>query len=93
MDIRLIGYRDARREVVISDGQATLLDIVLDEEAIALEEVVVVGSRSRPRTVTESMVPIDAIPPVDIVGQGDTDVSDLLRTVVPSFNVNPTGYG
>ena len=93
VDVGLIGYRNARREVVISDRQTTRLDIVLDEEAIALEEVVVVGSRSRPRTVTESMVPIDAIPPVDIVGQGDTDVSDLLRTVVPSFNVNPQATG
>ena len=93
VEVRLIGYRTERREIVIGDGRTTLLDIVLDEEAIALEEVVVVGSRSRPRTVTESMVPIDAIPSVDIVGQGDTDVSDLLRTVVPSFNINPQATG
>ena len=93
VEIRLIGYRTERREVVISDGRTTLLDMALDEEAISLGEVVVLGSRSRPRTVAESMVPIDAIPPLDIVGQGDTDVSDLLRTVVPSFNINPQATG
>ncbi len=93
VEIRLIGYRTERREVVISDGLTTHLDMALGEEVIALEEVVVVGSRARSRTVTESMVPIDAIPPADIVGQGDTDVADLLRTVVPSFNVNPQATG
>ena len=93
VEIRLIGYRTERREAVIRDGLTTHLDMALGEEVIALEEVVVVGSRARSRTVTESMVPIDAIPPADIVGQGDTDVADLLRTVVPSFNVNPQATG
>ena len=93
VEIRLIGYHTERREAVIRDGLTTHLDMALGEEAIALEEVVVVGSRARSRTVTESMVPIDAIPSVDIVDQGDTDVADLLRTVVPSFNINPQATG
>ncbi len=93
VEIRLIGYHTERREAVIRDGLTTHLDMALGEEAIALEEVVVVGSRARSRTVTESMVPIDVIPPVDILDQGDTDVADLLRTVVPSFNINPQATG
>ena len=93
VEIRLIGYHTEQREAVIRDGLTTHLDMALGEEAIALEEVVVVGSRARSRTVTESMVPIDAIPSVDIVDQGDTDVADLLRTVVPSFNINPQATG
>ena len=93
VEIRLIGYHTERRDVVISDGQTTHLDMALGAEVIALEGVVAVGSRAQPRTVTESMVPIDAIPPADIVGQGDTDVADLLRTVVPSYNINPQATG
>ena len=57
-----------------------------DDEAI--EEVVVTGTRSRPRSVTESAVPIDVITADDFINQGDTDLSNLLRTVVPSYNVN-----
>ena len=38
-------------------------------------------------------MPIDAIPARDFVEQGDTDLSDLLRTVIPSFNVNPQAVG
>lgn len=52
------------------------------------EEIVVVGSRAQPRSVTESMVPVDVITAEDFQKQGDTDVSNLLRTLAPSFNVN-----
>ena len=93
VEISLIGYSAERREVVVVDGQPARLDVALGEAVIALEGVVTVGSRARPRTVTESMVPIDAIPSADIVEQGDTDVADLLRTVVPSFNINPQATG
>ena len=93
VEIRLIGYHTERRDVVIDDGVTTQLDMLLAQEAIALEGVVAIGTRARPRTVTESMVPIDAIPPSDFVDQGDTDVADLLRTVVPSYNINPQATG
>ncbi|MDH3404414.1 MAG: TonB-dependent receptor, partial [Acidobacteriota bacterium] len=54
----------------------------------ASETIVVVGSRSEPRSATESMVPVDVISAADFVDQGDTDVSTLLRNVAPSYNVN-----
>ena len=50
-------------------------------------ELVVVGSRAQPRSVTESSVPIDAIPLQDVVRQGSTTLDYQLRTLVPSFNV------
>ena len=54
----------------------------------ASETIVVVGSRSEPRSATESMVPVDVISAADFVDQGETDVSTLLRNVAPSYNVN-----
>ena len=86
--ILLIGYGTERRQVTIADGQTTRLDVSLSVAALALEGLVAVGSRARPRTVTESPVPIDVIPTREIVNQGDTDFANLLRNVVPSFNVN-----
>ncbi|MDE2653891.1 MAG: TonB-dependent receptor [Gemmatimonadota bacterium] len=91
--ITLIGYTTETREIVITDGQTAHLDVALNQTAIALEGLVAIGSRSRPRTATQSAVPIDAITGRDFIEQGDTDVSDLLRTVVPSFNVNPQAVG
>ena len=80
-----------RDRVEIAAGATVPLDI---EMAVQLEErVVVVGSRAQPRSVTESTVPIDAIPSEDVVSQGNTDVGDKLRTLVPSYNVNPQPVG
>ncbi len=84
----LLGYGTERRQVTITDGQTAELDFSLSEAAIELEGLVAVGSRARPRTVTESPVPVDVIPTTEIVRQGDTDFANLLRNVVPSFNVN-----
>jgi len=58
------------------------------EEAGFGEEIIVTGSRAQPRSVTESMVPVDVLTAEEFARQGDTDVSNLLRTLVPSYNVN-----
>ena len=60
---------------------------VLDQVVI-LEELVVIGSRAKPRSVVESAVPVDVVSSAEIVKQGEADLQNLVRTVVPSFNVN-----
>ena len=63
-------------------------DAASEQEVITLEGVVVVGTRAKPRSVLESAVPIDVLPSDDFVKQGNTDLPDLLRNLVPSYNVN-----
>jgi len=53
-----------------------------------VEEVVVLGSRRAARSASDSAVPVDVINGEDFVNQGDTDLSNLLKNVVPSYNVN-----
>ena len=52
------------------------------------EETVVVGSRARPRSATESAVPVDVLSAADLARRGAGDLRDQLRTIVPSFSVN-----
>ena len=82
----LPGFQEAERDGVEVGGGAT---VTLDVELVVeLEErVVVVGTRAQPRSVTESQVPIDAIPFQDVASQGLTTLDYQLRTLVPSFNV------
>ena len=81
----LAGFQTVVRTVAVGAGAASTLDI---EMAVEIEErVVVLGSRARPRSVTESQVPIDAIPFQDVATQGLTTLDYQLRTLVPSFNV------
>lgn len=53
-----------------------------------LEELIVTGVRGEARSVTDSTVPIDVLGAEEFANQGDTDLNNLLRNVVPSYNVN-----
>ena len=75
-----------RAGVVVEPGLSVTLDV---EMGVQFEETVaVVGTRAEPRSVTASPVPVDVIRAEDFTSQGDVDLTNQLRTVVPSFNVN-----
>ena len=88
IEVRLIGFGLLTEDVAVTSGQTTEIELTLDIVTFTLDELVVVGSRTRPRTVTESMVPVDVIPVNEIANQAETNIDFLLRTVVPSYNVN-----
>ena len=87
MGFTRLGYGASSHEVNVADNETTRLDVVLLPAPISVERLVVVGSRAHSRTAAESMVPIDVVPVTDLARQGDTDLSTLLRNVVPSYNV------
>jgi iron complex outermembrane receptor protein len=53
-----------------------------------IEEVVVTGSRRAPRTALDSAAPVDVFSATDFQDQGTSDINDLLRNLVPTFNVD-----
>ena len=53
-----------------------------------IEEFVVVGSRAAPRSAINSAVPVDVVDAEEMAAQSNVNLSDLLRSVVPSFHVN-----
>ncbi len=62
------------------------LKIVLIQSDSKLDEVVVVGSRGRPRTILTSAVPIDNINAADMVTSGQTTVEQIINYKIPSYN-------
>jgi iron complex outermembrane recepter protein len=69
-------------------GLTTVLAQERSTSAENLEQIIVTGVRGEARSVTESTVPIDVLGAEQFANQGDTDLSNLLRNVVPSYNVN-----
>ena len=57
------------------------------EAAGVLEEIVVVGSRRRDRSASDSPVPVDVIGGDDFLAHGDSDLDSVLAALVPSYNV------
>lgn len=71
---------DLAREAIDKDmPEATRFD---------MERIAVVGTRSSPRTVTQSPVPLDIVSADSLNQQGSSDVLSMLSTVIPSLNVN-----
>jgi iron complex outermembrane recepter protein len=62
--------------------------VALAQDEMALEEVVVTGSRREARSVFDSAAPIDVIGGDDFRNAGASDMTTLLRDSVPSYNVN-----
>lgn len=79
--ISSVGYKTM--EVNISDD--SMIQVSL-EEGVALDEVILVGNRSKPRTILDSSVPIDNIGVADLVNTGQPTVDKMLTYKVPSFN-------
>ncbi len=59
-----------------------------EQDVVEIESVVVVGTRARPRSILDSAVPIDVVSNKSFEKQGGADLPDLLRTLVPSYNIN-----
>ena len=83
----LSGFTAPAQVVEVRGGATVALDVEMAVGGLAVQ-VVVVGTRAQPRSVTASAVPIDVIRNEDFVSQGSTDLAEQLRTVVPSFNIS-----
>ena len=79
-----IGYRTQEFNVSTSGEE---IDVVLQSDVLGLDEFVVVGSRRQPRLLKDSAVPVDVLGPSDLHSMGSTDVDDMVRTQIPSYNL------
>ncbi|MGN7987403.1 carboxypeptidase-like regulatory domain-containing protein [Pedobacter sp. 22226] len=85
--ISFTGYQTAEVAVQI-DNTVKTMDFALQDTKELLSDVVVVGSRSTPRTNIESVVPVDLISTKDVKVFAQTDLTQILNFVAPSFSSN-----
>lgn len=52
-----------------------------------IEEIITTGTRRAERSAHDSSVPVDVVRGDELVNIGTHDMDDLLRTTVPSYNV------
>ncbi len=82
------------RYVIAASAAASVVSVspVLAQEAADdsadVEKIAIVGTRSAPRSIGDSAVPIDVISGDEFKNQGSTDMVSMMQNIVPSFNVN-----
>lgn len=82
IEFSFVGYATVSRTV----GAGNTINVVMVEDAQSLGEVVLLGSRAKPRTSTDSPVPVDVfnISETSLV-MPQTNINQLLNAIAPSF--------
>ena len=81
------GYRTAVLSLLLPLAVALPQQSSAQEEDM-LAEIVTTGTRRADRAAADSPVPIDVIGAAEFTQASSSDVQDLLRTAVPSYDVN-----
>ena len=71
------------QEVDVDSAQSLNISM---QDGVALDEIILVGNRSKPRTILNSPVPIDNIGVQELRSTGQPTVDKMLTYKVPSFN-------
>ena len=86
------GYTPTQQTITVVAGQNNISFMM--SEGVLLGDVVVTGTRSKPRTTLSSPVPIDNFVAEVLDKQGNGDLTENLKNIVPSFSATPlTGDG
>ncbi len=93
VQVSFLGYNPIKTTVVVESGSNAIADFEMSQ-GVLVDEVVVTGTRSRPRTAINSPVPIDNFSAVELERQGNSDLTETIRNLVPSYTATPlTGDG
>ena len=80
------GFVSQQVNVQLTNGEQKTVDIDMSEDTKGLEDVIVVGARSAPRTSTTTPLPIDVISAADLKSTAQPSFDKQLQYRVPSFN-------
>ena len=84
--VLIISFAGYETKQVSVNGK-TNLNIVLSE-GLYLDEIVITGNRSKPRTILDSPVPIDNISAKELKSSGQTSIDHMLTYRIPSYNAS-----
>lgn len=84
------GYVAQNQEWTFQKGETKTWDIMMEVDAVSLGDVVVVGTRTAPRSNTTSPLPVDVFKADDLVSTGQATFDKALQYRVPSFNTVQT---
>lgn len=84
--VSYVGYITKKVSTSVAAGENKTLDVTIEENVELLNELVVVGTRSRPRSSIDTAVPVDILDSKDLTSTGQNTFDKALTYRVPSFN-------
>jgi iron complex outermembrane receptor protein len=81
-----MGYLTLTKEISVARDETKQLNVVLQTNSSLLKDIVMVGSRSKPRTLTTTSLPIDNISAAVLRNSGQMSLDKALQYRLPYFN-------
>ncbi len=88
--ISYIGYISQTQNVTLTAGESRNLSVTLAEDVTQLGAVIVVGSRTQPRSEVDTPLPVDILTNTALTSTGQMTFDKALQYRVPSFNTVQT---
>ena len=85
IEISYTGYTAQSFTVTLASGETKTMDVTMTE-GVSLNDVVVTGSRTAPRSSTSTPLPIDVISADELTSTGQNSFDKALTYKIPSFN-------
>ena len=82
----IVGFAPQSENVTITSGEQKVLNIILIASSDALQDIMVVGTRSLPRSSISSALPVDNVDAAALKSTGQQTFDKTLQYRVPSFN-------
>ncbi len=87
-DVLIFSYT-GYKSIIAAVGGRSEINVAMEVGGIALDQIVVVGSRRANRIKTETAVPVDVINVgTNSITSSRTDITSMLNYAAPSFNYN-----
>lgn len=86
VSVAFVGYNKKTINVTVASGENKSLNVTIEENVELLNELVVVGTRSRPRSNIDTAVPVDILDAKELTSTGQNTFDKALTYRVPSFN-------
>ncbi len=80
--ISYLGFKTVEVDVAGKDS----IEVRLEPAVAQLDDVVIIGSRGKPRTDVDRPVPVDVVQAKELAATGQTDLGQQIQFVSPSFN-------
>jgi iron complex outermembrane receptor protein len=84
--INYLGYTPRRDTVTLGGDETLTRDYALERGIAELNAAVIIGTRTKDRTVLNSPVPVDVLTPREIRQTGAIETSQIIQLLAPSFN-------
>jgi len=90
VSVSFVGYATQTKVITLAEGETQVWNITLTESSTDFQDIIVVGTRTIPRSSTTTPLPVDVLSARELTATGQFSFDKALQYRIPSFNTVQT---